>query len=696
MKLKILISGLVAILSVMILVYFNDKKLSETEAIQAKLDYVDEFKESYLKARGDIFLALKKGNFTEEKAMSILKELEDKYSDLKKYLEPRASKNAKEYIQEIEKELEALEKHIKDLAMKKIYHEVKILNQLLIQNLQKGNIKNKELLKLAMDIALNTTYMVFFDDVVYLRILHDLQNKLISRDWGEDQELAKIINNKLQYILSTFQDYHRDIEYISKESKLLSNLKALEAIIREDLEGITSKFMYIEQLLKIIFIISSIYLFLQIIQLINKNDRLDEIRERLQEALEIDELTNLKNRHAFSKEKKKYKEPTLILVNIDNFKHINDSYGSNIGDHILKELGKLLKKFLIVKGLNGEVYRLGADDFGILIEGVRNKNKLESLIKELISMIENNDFKYSGIEIPIKVTAGISYENPLLETADIALKYVKKTRNKYMFYSEDMNMRDKILKNINTIRLIKNALADDRIFLVFQPIKNLRTDTIDKFEVLVRLQDDRGRVLYPGEFLEIAKEAKYYGEITRIVLEKTFKILKEHEITLSVNLSLEDIIDDNIRRLINQNIRNPKIGRNIIFEILEDENIENYQKEFLEFIKEVKEHDVRIAIDDFGSGYSNFSHLLKLKPDYIKVDGRLIKEIDIKNENRVIAETIVDFAHKLDIETVAEFVWNNDVLKVVKEIGFDYAQGFAISKPITWETLVMQYLNKDK
>jgi len=671
MKLKIFLSGILSIVSVVLLVFFNNEKLKDTDEIYKKLITVKEFKEDYLKLRGDIFLGLKKGNLEDLNVIDKIEKLVSKYETLRKTLEPSSSQNIKQFLSKLKFDLANLKKHVEDLVYKNLYSYVRLINEMIIQNLKQNNIKNREFLEIAIDIALNATYMVFFDDPDYIRKLHDLKNQLNSKDWGEDSKLAKLLNNKLEELLTAFKDYHKDIKYISKEDKTLNHLETVEAIYKEDLEGTNLKYLYIEQFLMVVFLISAIYLFIKIIQLINNNDKLDEIMKRLNEALEIDDLTSLKNRYAFIKEKKSYKEPTLILINIDNFKHINDSYGSNVGDHILRELGKTLKKFLVIKGLNGEVYRLGADDFGLLIEGVRSKKKLEEIVNELINMIENSEFKYSGIEIPIKVTAGISYETPLLETADIALKHVKRSRNKYMFYSEDMNIRDRIVRNINTIRLIKNALNEDRIFLVFQPIKNLRTDEIDKFEVLVRLQDDRGRILYPGEFLDIAKEAKYYGEITKTVLEKTFKILKEHDITLSVNLSLEDIIDDNIRRLINKNIKNPKIGRNLIFEILEDESIENYQKEFQEFIKEMKEHDVRIAIDDFGSGYSNFSHLLKLKPDYIKVDGKLIKEIDVKEENRVITETIVEFAHKLDIETVAEFVWNNDVLRVVKEIGFE-------------------------
>ncbi len=695
MKSRIAIGAFVSIFSVLILFFLNDRKMEDTEILHKKLDAVSDIKEDYLKLKNKVIVNLKNSNEGGEVIFKELEAFENKFNRLRGVLIINSTPNVLEKIKALDEEIKNLKKHVQDILYKNVFAKVKIINEQITLGIRTNKIQNTDFRNLAMDIALNTTYMVFFNDETYIRKVHNLQRELMSKDWGEDNKLAEKFIKNLSDLLSDYEDFRKDYIYIVKNNQIENILNDLEDLIKEDLAHVNLKYLYIEELLFALFLISSGYLFIRTMQLISNNDKLDDIRRRLNEALEIDDLTGLKNRYAFIKEKKQYKLPTLILINIDNFKHINDSYGSNVGDHVLRELGKKLKDFIIAKGLKGEVYRLGADDFGILIDDYQNKKKLESLVKELITMIENSEFKYSGIEIPIKVTAGISNETPLLETADIALKEVKRSRNKYMFYSEDMNIRDRIVKNINTIRLIKNALNEDRIFLVFQPIKNLRTDEIDKFEVLVRLQDDKGRILYPGEFLDIAKEAKYYGEITKVVLEKTFNLLKEKDITLSVNLSLEDIIDDNIRSLINKNIKNPKIGRNLIFEILEDENIENYQKEFLEFIKEVKEHDVRIAIDDFGSGYSNFSHLLKLKPDYIKVDGRLIKEIDIKEENRVITETIVEFAHKLDIETVAEFVWNNDILKVVKEIGFDYAQGFAISKPIPLEVLEIQYLNKD-
>jgi len=486
---------------------------------------------------------------------------------------------------------------------------------------------------------------------------------------------AKMINQNKSLVLlrdrMNILVYDNSIMYeLEKLNKTLEAKYSLKNLMFTSLVSITVLF-YILTILSIYFT----YLGVR-----RKAKELTKIKNELEHIVEKDELTELGNRIAFIKEKNQLRNPTLILLNIDNFKQVNESYGIEIGDFLLKSLANTIKDFLSKEGLDGKVYRLGADDFGILLEDY--KDKIEEITEKLIKYVENKAFKYGDLYIPISVSAGIALDRPLFEKADMALRYVRESRLKYAVYSDEMNIHDKIINKINTIKTIKRALQKDGLFLVYQPIKNLKTEEIEKYEVLVRLEDEKGRILYPGEFLDIAKEARLYGEITKKVLEKTFKTLDEYDVELSVNLSVEDIVDENIRFLIRKYIKDPFISERLTFEILENSAIENYKENFKEFINEMKSYGVKIAIDDFGSGYSNFAHILNLKPDFIKVDGSLIKEIDIKEENRLISETIVSFCHQLGIKTVAEFVWNKEVYKVVKEIGFDYGQGFYISKPI--------------
>lgn len=542
---------------------------------------------------------------------------------------------------------------------------------------------NKNLLTKGAEIYINFEQAYNSEDTSSIPSLKFSLNKFknLKLNNEKEREFSQDFVQSMNLALNYLPEYIRLSKEIFEGPKFVETFKYMRNYLYYGMIEKNRVLSMIELTVAGLYMSTMFFLTISLLKLLQINTELTKIKDELSSVLEKDELTKLGNRIAFMKDKMSIKEPTLLLLNINNFKQINDSYGTTIGDLVLKSLADSLKEFIKEEGIKGRAYRLGADDFGILMED--NQDNLSKIAEDLIKFIENRPYKYSNdIEVPISVSVGISYESPLLEKADLALKQVKKTRNKYLIYTPDMNLRDLIMGNIDVIKTIKKALREDRVFLVYQPIEDLKTGKIEKYEVLVRLLDENGRVLYPAEFLELAKEAKYYGEITKTVLEKTFKILKEKEISLSVNLSVEDIVDVEIRDIIRKHIKKHSIAKRITFEILEDQTIEEYKEEFKDFVEEVKEFGAKIAIDDFGSGYSNFSHILKLKPDCLKIDGSLIKEIDIKEENKLIVETIVSFAHKLGIKTVAEFVWNKEVYDTVKKIGFDFAQGFYISKPM--------------
>jgi len=164
------------------------------------------------------------------------------------------------------------------------------------------------------------------------------------------------------------------------------------------------------------------------------------------------------------------------------------------------------------------------------------------------------------------------------------------------------------------------------------------------------------------------------------MIQKSCHYFEHLDCDFSVNLSVEDILNSDVARYIKKTIEEYNVTHKIIFEILESEGIENYE-EISDFIKEMKALGCRIAIDDFGSGYSNFEHLLKLNIDYIKIDGSLIKNLETDTNAQVIVETIVNFAKKLNILTVAEFVHNEAVSIKVKELQVDRTQGFFLAEP---------------
>ena len=181
--------------------------------------------------------------------------------------------------------------------------------------------------------------------------------------------------------------------------------------------------------------------------------------------------------------------------------------------------------------------------------------------------------------------------------------------------------------------------------------------------------------------MQYAKNTKYYFDITKVVIEESFKNFRDLDVSFSINLSADDILNHDISQYIEENLSNFPKPSNITFEILESEQIEQFEP-ILEFIRKVRKYGVKIAIDDFGSCYSNFSYLLQIRPDYLKIDGSIIKKIATDENALLVAKTIVQFAKLSNFKVIAEFVDSEEVFKQGREIGVDMFQGYYLGMPL--------------
>ena len=388
-----------------------------------------------------------------------------------------------------------------------------------------------------------------------------------------------------------------------------------------------------------------------------------------------DQLTNLPNRQKISIDISKNHPDSCVIFNIDEFKEINDFFGTENGDKILKDIASWFSKF------DFETYRIDGDEFAILFYKDDSIEDIELKVENILNLFEEELFYIENEKIQIAFSAGIAkVKDNLLTKADIAVHYSKEQKVKISIYKEDGNIEQKYKQNIAMASAIREALDDKRIICHYQPILDQKTDKIYKYETLVRMVSKEGKIIPPIEFLEISKKTKLYPYITREVLHQACNTFKNREENFSINLSIDDIKDINIVNEIIETIIETNTASRITFEILESEEIENYQ-EVRNFSKRIKEIGSKIAVDDFGTGYSNFEHILKLNVDYVKIDGSLIKGMENNNKNRIIVETIVDFAKKIGAKTIAEFVYNEATYLISKEIGIDYLQGFYIGKP---------------
>lgn len=409
---------------------------------------------------------------------------------------------------------------------------------------------------------------------------------------------------------------------------------------------------------------------------------------RLQKKLEYiayyNPLTSLRNRNALKMELSRWKKPACLLINIDGFKHINDFYGISAGDSILKNYSRFLENVVPDICPRALAYHLGADEFAVIFDEVYvpDSNFDKQIAEMILHTTQTNKFYYNEIEIPIRVSIGISKGDQLLEKADMVLKYIKKqTRLPYLEYQEGLNLQFVIESNLKTVQLIKDSLELDRLVPFFQPIIDNETEEVYRYECLARIEKQNGTYSLPADFFKIVKETHYYREITIRMIEKSIEKFYDLEMSFSVNISVEDIMDYQINQYIEDLFsRYPGVAEQLTFEILESEQIHDYKRvEY--FMNRMKNYGCTFAIDDFGSGYSSFSHLLGLHVDYLKIDGSLIRNIHIDDNAYLVVKMIVEFSNITGMKTIAEHVHSQEVYNMVKEMGINYSQGFYFRKP---------------
>jgi diguanylate cyclase (GGDEF)-like protein len=427
-------------------------------------------------------------------------------------------------------------------------------------------------------------------------------------------------------------------------------------------------------------------------------EKIEASNRNLLVQLLTDPLTKTPNRKKFMDDLALCSNPVVVIFNVDGFQEINDFYGTEAGDLLLKEMAYRLKSLNL--GIPFRLYKMHADEYIILIDREADMKELEYWGIYFSEEVMASPIIYRGTEIFINVSLGIGFarmEKPekrkidigreALRNADMALKRAKSSRKKFIVYQDYMEISKEYEDNIFWTKKLKNAIMEDRILPYFQPILNNHTGAIDKYECLMRMVDLNGDIIAPLKFLNTAKKARLYRYLTKMMLEKSFAFFRDYEFEFSINISLEDIMDEKTVGYLYELLKSfEDCTCRAVFELLETENLENYI-EVIEFINYVKNLGCKIAIDDFGTGYSNFSHLINMHVDYIKIDSSLIKNINKDKNSQIITRTIATFARELGLQTISEFVYSKEVFDKCQEMGIDYSQGYYLGEPKN--TLVM-------
>ncbi|MEA3330637.1 MAG: EAL domain-containing protein [Campylobacterota bacterium] len=380
-------------------------------------------------------------------------------------------------------------------------------------------------------------------------------------------------------------------------------------------------------------------------------------------------------------------ECVVVIIKIENFDDTEKYYGHELSQKIENKFADKLSKIVPQECKFEKIYILGDGEYAFVKDKKECNISEENIIlnlKKFQKTLNTVKIDVGEIDYDISVLISFAFGKESLENARYGIKELLKTNHDFILASNLIEQeRQSAKKNIKTLKMIKKAIDNSKIISYFQPIINNKTKEIEKHESLVRLINEKNEVLSPFFFLDIAKKGKYYSQITHIVLDNSFNALKQTDKKISINLSALDIEKPQTREKLHNLLQeNSKDAHRIVFELLEDEQIKDF-KLIKDFVSDIKSYGAKIAIDDFGAGYSNFERLLDYQPDILKIDGSLIKNIETNSYSLSVVKTIIAFAKEQNIKIIAEYVENENIYNILSSLDVDYSQGYYFGKPDT-------------
>ena len=432
-----------------------------------------------------------------------------------------------------------------------------------------------------------------------------------------------------------------------------------------------------------------------------------QMQQKLSYHASHDTLTGLSNRETFDQELRRAlkessdspSEHCLCHLNLNQFKLINDSCGHAAGDKLLQELAQLIAHQ--VRGTSDTIARLGGDEFGVLLRHCPI-NAAVRITENICKSIEEYNFGWEGLNYKIGISIGLvtidSNSIDILDTlssAESAARVAKEHGgNRVHVYNDDDH---ELLQHRTDMKLINQLLTaekENRFELFCQEIFPLRKSLGTSYEILIRMRDEKNKLIAPGQFLGIAERYSMMRQIDRWVVRSALTQLAdcrkifEGISHFSINLSALSLCDDTCYEFIASQFQETGIPPNkICFEITETAAISNFVRAG-GFISAIRELGCKFALDDFGSGMSSFAYLKKLPVDYLKIDGMFVKGVLEDPIDYEMVRSINEIGHVLNLKTIAEFVENPDILDVIEKMGVDYAQGYQISKPMPLTDLI--------
>jgi diguanylate cyclase (GGDEF)-like protein/PAS domain S-box-containing protein len=434
----------------------------------------------------------------------------------------------------------------------------------------------------------------------------------------------------------------------------------------------------------------------RIVQLQDISER-KELAGRLEDLVDHDFLTGLFNRRHFEQELAKeverasrYGSPgAVLLIDVDNFKNVNDTFGHTVGDDLLKRIAGSLKHRM---RRTDTLARVGGDEFAVLLPQT-DAEKAMALAADFVKALDRRTSVLANQPIHITASVGIaSFENltdlEVLEHADIAMYGAKQAgRNRFVVYQPLPGDRDRAMPRSSQADRMRQALEGDQFALYCQPILNLETNTVSQYELLLRLPDVEGCApLTPNTFLYIAERFGLILSIDLWVVRKAIALIAAYKragqrLALDVNLSGKSIGDPKLAGLIENALAEGGIDPAcLVFEITETAAFANLPQARA-FADRMHSCGCGLALDNFGAGLASFYYLKNFPFDYLKIDGEFIRGLSVNPVDRLVVQAIVCIAQGMGKKTVAAFVADAASVCLLRDSGVHYAQGYHIGLP---------------
>lgn len=441
------------------------------------------------------------------------------------------------------------------------------------------------------------------------------------------------------------------------------------------------------------------------------NTDLHNAHETISKLAYFDALTGLPNRRlyqdrfnqAISAAKRHRVKLAVFYLDLDNFKTINDSWGHDFGDILLKHVADQLS--IAVREMD-TVARLGGDEFSIILNDIEDNNGVMHVAGEILHRL-NRKTRLGGRELTITTSIGISlYPNDgddsktLMKNADMAMYHAKeKGKNNYQFFEEFLNV--KAQQRLKMERRIGKALKEDAFLLYYQPQFDIGSGALSGLEALIRWPDGEGGFISPAEFIPVAEETAQIIDIGNWVIKRACHEYKQMldkgfpAIKMAVNISANQFHQSKVLiQALDDALASSELPHHLLqLELTEGVLIEDVN-ETAALIDKLKEQNISFAIDDFGTGYSSLSYLKSFPADLIKIDRSFVLDIETDTNDQAIIRAIASMAHELDLKVLAEGVENQQQLAFLREHQCDFVQGYYFAKPMPAEVLLERFAKK--